>query len=506
MRGLVVSVALTGLFAFLTPVFAQGGPSEDEKRAAKDAAGEKESGVDKSKDNDSSDAEAEGGGDVEAEGKVEGKAAEPRPARPSRPAVEEEDVSSKAGASQETKEEPKKVYDFEDSTPNEEKRRKMRRKGRGRGRTSRRGGRYQRRSHKAELYKKKSPFMIRKGPYSLEIKAQLQVQAVTYVGKDALYENGDPATKEGILIRRARLGVRGKLPWKLRYNFMIEAFGDKQRGSSGEGLAGQYMGAELLDMSIEWVPMKEFSIGAGAEKVAGPRGRMVTSRALQLIERPITVEELAVDRRAGAWIGGELQYFNYLAGVYNGDDGVSFGNESGGYMVAARLELTPMGSMGDSFSNFGNTALHRVTKPRFGAGVSFQYAHGPATDSMSVSGDLGFKWRGLSVGAEAVYVREEPLEKPTVPTALPGITESLGVYGQAGYFILPERLEVAARFEYLDMNFDIDDSRDVWALTGGVNYYLSRYMRAQLSYTHKQELRHRQLQNDALLIQMQLAF
>jgi hypothetical protein len=380
---------------------------------------------------------------------------------------------------------------------------KRRRRRRGHRRRRHKRGRKRRRRWK---YRKRSPFSIRRGPYSLEVKAQIQVQAVTYVGDDALYENGDPATDEGVLIRRARLGVQGSLPWDLNYKFIIEAFGDTQRGSEGEGLAGQSIGAQILDLALTWARWKEFQIGVGSEKVPGPKGRMVSSKTLQLVERPFSVESMVPDRRAGAWFQGDLKIFNYLVGIYNGDDGLSFGNEGGGYLVGARLELTPFGPMGCGRSDFAPARSKVYGTPRFGAGVSFQFEHGTATDRMSVSGDLGFKWHGLSVSAEAIFEREEPQDDPEVPSALPETTQSLGAYGQVGYFILPGQLEAAVRFEYLDMNMEIDDTRDIWAVSGGINYHWTRYLRSQLSFTHKEEVHEAQVENDALLLQVQAAF
>lgn len=372
--------------------------------------------------------------------------------------------------------------------------------------TRRRSRRRRRRRSRRWQYRRRSPFRLRRGPFSIEAKAQIQVQAVTFIGKDALFENGDPASDEGVLIRRARLGVQGTLPWDFHYKFIIEAFGDTQRGSEGEGVSGQSLGAQILDLSLTWQRWKQFQIGVGADKVPGPKGRMVSSYNLQLVERPLSVEAMVPDRRAGGWFQGDLKIFNYLVGIYNGDDGLSFGNEGGGYLVGARLELTPFGPMGDGFPDFMSPRRKLYRTPRFGAGVSFQYAHGTAADRMSVSGDLGFKWRGLSVVAEAIFERQEPLDKPTQESLYPEVTQSFGTYGQVGYFILPAQLEVAVRFEYLDLNMDIDDTRDVWALTGGVNYYFSRYLRGQLAFTHKEEVREPQLENDVLLLQLQAGF
>ncbi len=369
-----------------------------------------------------------------------------------------------------------------------------------------RGRRFGLRLRRARMWSRRHPFAMRRGPFSIVFTGQLQVQGVLYVGKDALYENGDPASDEGIRLRRARLGVFGDLPWSFHYVLNMEAVSDLQRGSEGDGLAGQFVGAQLLDAAISWRRWPALEIGAGARKVPGARGRMVSSRSLQLVERSIAIETLVIDRRPGFWVKGDLRWFKYDLGFFNADKGLNFGNEGGGYMSAARLEAAPLGPMGSSVSDMLKPFQRLYHKFRFGAGVSFQYAHGPATDRMTASADLGLKWHGLSFLAEAVYNWEKPQEKPTVPSALSEVTEGLGAYGQVGYFILPGQLEVAVRFEYLDPNLKIDSAWDVWAVTGGVNYLWTKYLRAQLSYTHKEEVHNAQLENDALLVQMQAAF
>ena len=352
----------------------------------------------------------------------------------------------------------------------------------------------------------KSPFVLRRGSYVLELTGQLQVQGVLYLGSEALYENGDPASDEGVLIRRARIGIRGRLPYFFHYELSIEAMSDLARASEGNGLAGQFIGAQLLDAYLLWRPWRVFGVGAGATKVPGAKGRMVTSRLLQLVERPLSVEALVVDRRPGIWIGGQVRWFSYSVGFFNADKGVNFGNEGGGYMVAARMEVAPFGGMGNYFPDPTPSYRTMYHKVRFGAGTSFQYAHGPATDRMTASADLGLKWHGLSVALEGIVDWRRPTERPTVPSALPEDVLGVGAYGQVGYFILPARLEAAVRFEYLDPNLHIDTSEDIWALSGAVNYYWTKYLRVQLAYTHKQEINHAQVDNDALVVQAQAAF
>ncbi len=94
---------------------------------------------------------------------------------------------------------------------------------------------------------------------------------------------------------------------------------------------------------------------------------------------------------------------------------------------------------------------------------------------------------------------------PTQPTSQSATVTSYGVIGEVGYVILKDRLGVTGRFEWIDPNTAVKDESDSWVLTGGVSYHvLHDFLKAQIDFTHRQELHGKSLNNDSLVIQAQL--
>jgi phosphate-selective porin OprO/OprP len=95
--------------------------------------------------------------------------------------------------------------------------------------------------------------------------------------------------------------------------------------------------------------------------------------------------------------------------------------------------------------------------------------------------DAAFKWRGLFAEAEYFWAQAKGETTHKVASAQ-------GYYVQAGYFIIPTKLEVAARYAYLDPDRDV--TNDHWVETGGaVSYYFNKHnlkLQADCTSVHKQ--------------------
>ena len=76
--------------------------------------------------------------------------------------------------------------------------------------------------------------------------------------------------------------------------------------------------------------------------------------------------------------------------------------------------------------------------------------------------DAAFKWRGFSAQGEYFGKAEGQNLGRTV--------HSRGFYGQAGYFLLPKKLEVAARYSSVDPNRDKSEDLQI-EVTGAVSCY-----------------------------------
>jgi len=116
--------------------------------------------------------------------------------------------------------------------------------------------------------------------------------------------------------------------------------------------------------------------------------------------------------------------------------------------------------------------------------------------------DAAFRWRGLSAQGEYFGGKAEGQNQGRT-------VHSRGYYVQAGYFLLPKRLEVAGRYSSVDPNREKDRDLQV-EVTGGISYYFDGHnMKLQGDYTniHVQQAVGKQPTDDKQLrVQAQLAF
>ncbi len=115
--------------------------------------------------------------------------------------------------------------------------------------------------------------------------------------------------------------------------------------------------------------------------------------------------------------------------------------------------------------------------------------------------DAAFKWRGLSVQGEYFGGKGEGQN-------LGRTVHARGYYGQAGYFLLPKKLEVAARYSSVDPNRDKSQDLQV-EVTGAVSYYFEGHnFKLQGDYTniHTQLAGKQATDDKQLRVQAQLAF
>ncbi|MBI2895777.1 MAG: hypothetical protein HYY06_19625 [Deltaproteobacteria bacterium] len=349
-------------------------------------------------------------------------------------------------------------------------------------------------------------FEIRNDPFSLALHGLLQVQAAPYVQRSARKSNGDAADVEGFLLRRARLGIDGSLIGGVTYALQYEFFDGAPATEEG--------GSRLLDATIGYERFPLLQMSFGAQKVPFSKVAITSTANLQLIERPFSSRQLpnvlplVPDRQVGAVISGDLiGAAEYSVGVFNGNETMFRGDDNGGLLYAARLELHPLGTTGESQAAFFpiDEGYRRI---RVALGGDIYFNDDAAGTQLAWSADLTLKWRGLSVTAEWLMARFEPSSDPVRPPELIGEVDQRAFFAQAGFFVIPGRVEIAARFEDWDTNTDVDDASDLQAISGALSLYLLRdRIKAQLQYTHRREPNAAEdLRNDTGVLQLQAKF
>ena len=245
---------------------------------------------------------------------------------------------------------------------------------------------------------------------------------------------------------------------------------------------------ELEDAFLHWKPQPYFGVQGGQYKVPFNRQQLTSSGVLQFVDRPITDDFFAFQRDTGVtltgnWFGAQHDLVEWNAGVFNGNGFNKSNNENSDHLGVARLLYMPLGK----FDYYVESDVNDTPSPRFGIGGAGAYnsqADSTATEKARVfdAGRLGsffakdikgrfdvaqatvdahLKYRGLSVLGDYHWAEADPNA---------GLSKSAQGYNcQAGYFILPKRLEAA--FRYASIDREVGGERGLREMGGALGYF-----------------------------------
>jgi hypothetical protein len=356
-------------------------------------------------------------------------------------------------------------------------------------------------------YPEYDPQMLKweRGDFEAYLGIRIQAHAAMWTGDDALLSNGDLLERPGFRMRRSRIYVGGQFIEGLHFAIAAELF--DQEKTDGP----------LLDAYIDYTPFPWIGAAIGVMHFPFAKGELLSSGTLAHLDRPRVSEALAPGRQMGLLLHSQLwdQRITLYAGVFNGLQrseflhqgyegvGISLGNRFEGAAWVGRVEFEPLGPLG--------AAVADVTHSKdflLGLGGAFFYNDGSTVQTMGWSAYLQAKWMGLHLLAEYIGDTAEPTARPaSTDGTLRAKTDRMGVYGELGYVILPELLGLSVRCEWLDGNTDFDDQQDEVIITAtGTVYIVRNLLKAQIEYTHREELHGPSVDNDAVLAGVQLTF
>jgi len=345
---------------------------------------------------------------------------------------------------------------------------------------------------KVEYKKPGDGFTLKTADENFKMKIKLRSQF-----QFSINDTDEENTATDFRIRRLRLYFEGNAfrPWLL---YSIQASAD---GGNFE-LRDAY-----FDFAYPTTYGQVFVPRVGQYKVPFNREELNSSSELQLVERSIVNEEFSFARDRGAAIYGVLgNYITYGAGVFNGD-GRNGRSVDSNLLYAGRIMFTPCcGELKYANSSFPAGGDYKIEpnfgedKPLIAIGVSalgipglhidrktpdndiderFAEIGTVDADVFSASADINFKYSVFSMEGELDYRRISPDE-----SGLPKAND-YGVRAQAGVFLIPRFIEVAARYAQIWYDTDVEGRDTKWELTPGLNFYLSKShkYKIQLSYS-----------------------
>jgi phosphate-selective porin len=282
----------------------------------------------------------------------------------------------------------------------------------------------------------------------------------------------------------------------------------------------------LDDAWLGWKFADPAALQFGQYKTPFSRQELYNDGVLQFPERSLATDAFKPSRDIGVMAFGNFGkgLLNYQLGVFGGA-GQSTLRTNENVMPMLRVVVNPLGTMGASEADLQN---HKTPALSFGANgfrntlrkltdVAFEadlnYA-GPAgwlgrnvgafqtlenVDIESWGVDAQFKWCGFSLQGEGFWGQAQGETSGARVYAY-------GYYVQGGYFILPEKLDIAGRYSYVDYNRSVARG-GVSVISAATSYYFRRNaLKVVLDYsrTHRKRPTGQPANDNAFIVQAQL--
>mgnify|MGYP002622008472 CR=1 FL=1 len=311
------------------------------------------------------------------------------------------------------------------------------------------------------------------------------------------------------LVRRARLKFDGyayspKLEYKIELGLSNRDLAwntDQTRNTPGV----------VMDAMLKWEFAKNFELWVGQTKLPSNRERVISSAALQLVDRSIVNSAYNIDRDMGLQlrhktiIGGMI--FKEIFAFSQGEGrNVTEGN-MGGYAYTGRVEWLPMGEF-QSKGDYVGSSIKREEKPKLALGLTYDYNDRAARERgqlggyvyqrvsvsendyhslYSVMADMMFKYKGWSVMSE--YVDKDATNGSVLKDTLGNsftYRTGMGFNVQSGY-MFDNNVEIAARYSVVEPRKDTKRA-DVRQYTLGVSKFFAGHdlkVQTDISYTEE---------------------
>ncbi|MBI4365343.1 MAG: hypothetical protein HY543_00835 [Deltaproteobacteria bacterium] len=225
-------------------------------------------------------------------------------------------------------------------------------------------------------------------------------------------------------------------------------------------------------------PIDAFGVTVGMIQLPMDRQGEVEPWDLAMVEQPITAtqvggqkgksiarQSLGLPATLGIRLDSDVGRFHGMAAVGNGESEHNF-NATRAFAGSARVAVDLLGDPGSMESDLAATERPAL---QIGAGTGYEgqdadddHINNVKLDwSWTGSADLAFKWRGFS------FVNEWYWRKLKVKTGNFTL-DDVGYYAQAGYFVLPKKLELVARGVQL---FREGPNNNAYEFGGGLNWF-----------------------------------
>lgn len=285
----------------------------------------------------------------------------------------------------------------------------------------------------------------------------------------------DSKSSDGFDIRRARLDIRGNISPYFSYRLQTDfAVTPKLLDAYGEIKINDYL---------------NFTIGQA--KIPFSFENLASSNKMESIDRSQVVEALVArskdtignqnGRDIGLQVGGSFgKYknrflFDYKIGVFNGT-GINQDDKNDYKDIVGRFIIHPIKGL-----DFGGS---------YYTGVSGKLI--PANqDRKRIGVELNYEVKRFSAHGEFIEGKD-------------GVIKRNGWYAQAGYYLIPAKFQLIAKYDIYDANTSKSSDKSTAYLIGGT-YIFNNWSRIQAGYAIKRE-EGPEIKNNFAVLQYQISF
>ncbi len=308
---------------------------------------------------------------------------------------------------------------------------------------------------------------------------------------------GQTALKDRFRLRRARINLTGD--FAEQFDFKIEGdFGQS------DGLNSSRTAFSGTDIFVNWHQFPEAQIKVGQWKAPFGLEQLTPDTSLYIIERSLPTGAITPERQIGAQLWGkpfasiwpdQKDLLTYYAGIFNGNGRNITNNDNNNFMYVGRLEST---LFKDFFGKGSSLKLGAdVLNSRDDKGTNISQSLNllvnddgslspfvlPGADERTAwSVDAWLKLGPFDLIGEFLQERVHGRTVNDVPPGFSKFTTD-GFYVTGGYFLIPKKLQLAARWEHLNPGQRGNDG--IQSITGGLNYYIhGDDLKLMVNYIH----------------------
>ena len=292
------------------------------------------------------------------------------------------------------------------------------------------------------------------------------------------------------MVRRMRLKSKGYI-YSPKFEYKLElALSNRDQGNSKDADLVSNGSKIVLDAVLKYHLGNKQQIWFGQTKLPGNRERVISSMALQFVDRSNVNSKFNIDRDFGVQYRLKQDIGNMplkiAAAITTGEGrNITANNEESGMAYTARAEFYPLGAFtkkGDYFS----ADLMREEKGKLAIGATYSFNQnttrsagqlGSFVTATDTAGNTSFLVNDMStLFIDAIYKHNGlsimgEYANRTLSKDISGFSSGIGYVGQVGY-LMKNNYEISGRYTSVDLAKGLAPTSNTTEYTLGLSKYI----------------------------------